>query len=87
MSKLRELWIAAETEVGRMEEEIDALRARVVTYEKGLMAVAEFIRETSGATMNGSFGRWSEFRTGGRFEEWLSDFDDALKALRGEVEK
>mgnify|MGYP001007148592 FL=1 len=52
---------------------------------KGLEAVESLMNESHGVGglhLNGDFAPWSELRTGGRFEEWLIAFDDALNAAR-----
>ena len=63
---------------GQLERELAVAR-------KGLEAVASLMDESQGVGglhMNGDFAPWSELRTGGRFEEWLVAFDDALNAAR-----
>ena len=48
----------------------------------GLRAVAALMDESHGIFglhLNGDPSPWSELRTGGRFEEWLVDFDAALE--------
>jgi hypothetical protein len=50
--------------------------------KKGLEAVATLIDESRGVEglhLNGDIAPWDELRTGGRFETWLLDFDNALK--------
>lgn len=49
---------------------------------RGITAVASLIDESEGVAglhLNGDLAPWSELRTGGRFEEWLVDFDAALR--------
>ena len=63
------------------EEAWDYQQARIEALEKGLQAVAQLIEESSGVSglhMNGDVAPWSDLQTGGRFEEWLIDFDAAL---------
>ncbi len=63
---------------GQLERELAVAR-------KGLEAVESLINEShgvSGLHLNGDLAPWSELRTGGRFEEWLVAFDDALNAMR-----
>ena len=63
---------------GQLERELAVSR-------KGLEAVESLINESHGVGglhLNGDFAPWSELRTGGRFEEWLIAFDDALNAMR-----
>jgi len=58
-----------------LERENEALR-------KGLDAVVALINEShgvSGLHLNGDIAPWGELRTGGSFDEWLSDFDAAIK--------
>ena len=48
---------------------------------KALNAAAELMDESHGVTglhLNGDVAPWDELRTGGRYEEWLVDFDAAL---------
>lgn len=54
---------------------------------KGLLAVASLIHNSKGVAglhLNGDVATWDELRTGGRFEEWLYEFDDALEIAKGE---
>ena len=54
---------------------------RAAELEKALKAVVALIDESKGVTglhLNGDIAPWDELRTGGRFEEWLLDFDAAL---------
>ena len=63
---------------GQLERELAVAR-------KGLEAVESLMNESHGVGglhLNGDFAPWSELRTGGRFEEWLIAFDDALNAMR-----
>ena len=63
---------------GQLERELAVAR-------KGLEAVESLINEShgvSGLHLNGDLAPWNELRTGGRFEEWLIAFDDALNAAR-----
>jgi hypothetical protein len=62
--------------------ELEALRAEVARLRKGIAAVSSLIDESRGVTglhLNGDEAPWDELRTGGRFEEWLLDFDAALE--------
>ena len=57
--------------------EIEALR-------RGLAAVLALIEESYGVAglhLNGDVASWTELRTGGRYEDWLFDFDQAVKRL------
>jgi len=54
---------------------------RHVILVDGLLAVEALINESSGVFglhLNGDPSPWSELRTGGRFEEWLVAFHEAL---------
>jgi len=54
---------------------------RHVILVDGLLAVEALINESRGVFglhLNGDPSPWSELRTGGRFEEWLVAFDEAL---------
>lgn len=70
----------------RQENAIAIVRATAAEAEakamrEGLAAVAALMRESDGVIglhLNGDIAPWSELRTGGRFEEWLRDFDAAL---------
>lgn len=60
------------------QTEIERLRA-------GLRAVSDLIDESHGVAglhRNGDVAPWSDLRTGGKYEEWLVAFDDALKEQR-----
>lgn len=60
--------------VRRLEAENYRLRA-------GLKAVEDLIADSHGVAglhLNGDIAPWAELRTGGRFEEWMIAFDDAL---------
>ena len=51
----------------------------------GLLAVEQLIAESHGVTglhLNGDVAPWDELRTGGRFEDWLFAFDNALEIAR-----
>jgi|GEM_PF-5239675 len=54
---------------------------RHVILVDGLLAVEALINESRGVFglhLNGDPSPWSELRMGGRFEEWLVAFDEAL---------
>jgi hypothetical protein len=74
--------LAAEEEVSWAKaQEADTLRARVAALEAGGRAVLQLINESRGVAglhRNGDVATWDELRTGGRYEEWLVDFDAAL---------
>ena len=61
------------------------LERELAVARKGLEAVESLMNESHGVGglhLNGDFAPWNELRTGGRFEEWLIAFDDALNAAR-----
>lgn len=61
------------------------LERELAVARKGLEAVASLMDESHGVDglhLNGDLAPWDELRTGGRFEEWLVAFDDALNAAR-----
>ena len=57
--------------------EIEGLR-------KGLSSALALINESYGVAglhLNGDVASWNELRTGGTYEDWLFDFDQAVKRL------
>jgi len=67
--------------IRELEQRIKELEQDVTLKQKGLGAVASLINESygvSGLHLNGDIAPWSELQTGGRFEEWLHDFDAAI---------
>ena len=72
------------------ERRLAALENMVFLLAKGLVSVKNLIKESSGVSglhLNGDIASWDELRTGGRFEEWLLDFDKSLAAIeQGEKE-
>jgi hypothetical protein len=68
----------ANTIQGLLEEHFAVLK-------KGLIAVEELMDDSIGVAglhQSGDIAQWPDLRTGGRFEEWLVDFDKALEELR-----
>ena len=66
----------------RVDPMMAALIAENEALRKGLDAVVALINEShgvSGLHLNGNIAPWEELRTGGRFDDWLSDFDAAIK--------
>lgn len=68
---------------GDIEDALIAIetRRRVVLVE-GLLAVEALVNESKGVFglhLNGDPSPWGELRTGGRFEDWLAKFDEALE--------
>ena len=54
---------------------------RRLRAEAGIHAVRDLIADSEGVAglhLNGDMAPWDELRTGGRFEEWLKPFDDAI---------
>ena len=63
-------------------DRIKELEAKLAAAEKALDAVGALINESTGVYglhLNGDPAPWEELRVGGRFEEWLVDFDAAKK--------
>jgi glutaredoxin 2 len=85
--KIQELAVAFHV-LGEKDTEIKALRAKLAEsqalcerMQKGLDAVNALMNESGGVYglhLNGDGASWDSLRTGGRFEEWLVEFDDAL---------
>lgn len=51
----------------------------------GINAAANLMDNSTGVDglhLNGDIAPWGELRTGGMFEEWLVDFDEALEWAR-----
>lgn len=72
-------------------DELDAARAERDALRKGIKAVEDLINDSSGVAglhLNGDYASWESLRTGGHFEEWLIDFDNALAAIeKGETDE
>lgn len=64
-----------ERELAVVTAERDALRRA----HDAVLALINDSRGVVGLHLNGDEASWDELRTGGRFEEWLSPFDDALR--------
>ena len=59
--------------------------AEIKKLVDGLEAVADLIHDSKGVFglhLNGALSPWEELRTGGKYEEWLSKFDEAMKTIR-----
>lgn len=85
----------AAAELTRLRAEVARLEAEKAELRKGLDAVSNLIADSSGVVglhLNGDVATWDELREGGRFEDWLIDFDTAkahseeASALRGDRE-
>ncbi len=53
-------------------------------FKKGIKAVSDMMLETNGVCglhLNGDIAFWHELRSGGKYEEWLLDFDEAEKIV------
>lgn len=62
--------------------EIERLRIDAGRLRKGLSEVEVLIHESAGVYglhLNGDLAPWSSLRTGGGYEDWLAEFDAALK--------
>lgn len=65
-------------------EEINELlkdqHEKITKLRKGIEAVRSLIDESEGVAglhLNGDIASWDELEQGGRFEQWLSDFNEA----------
>ena len=66
---------------------IDSIKVKKLVI--GIWAVEALMDNSSGVDglhLNGDIATWGELRTGGMFESWLVDFDEAL-SIAGELEK
>lgn len=64
-----------------LKEQLAECQAREKVLREALDVVAALIAETSGVVglhLNGDFSPWSDLLEGGRFEEWLVGFSEAL---------
>ena len=53
--------------------------------DKAVRSISELIsfsRGVDGLHLNGDVAPWDELRTGGRFEEWMIEFDEAQEFLQ-----
>ncbi len=67
----------------QLEIELDAVTAERDALRIAHDAVLALINDSRGVVglhLNGDEAPWEELRTGGRFDEWLSPFDDALRS-------
>ena len=58
---------------------------RRLKAQNGLKAVVDLINESEGVIglhQNGDVASWDSLQTGGAFEDWLVDFDDAVDNIR-----
>ena len=66
----------------QLERELAEKTRLLAESRKGLNSVVDLINDSHGVTglhLNGDVAQWEELRTGGRFEDWLIDFDAAIK--------
>lgn len=50
----------------------------------GIKAVIQLIEESKGVSglhLNGDLATWDSLREGGKYEEWLNDFDEAVNTV------
>lgn len=72
-----------DSRIPKNEREWCAAR-EIEELRKGLAAALALIEDSYGVAglhLNGDVAPWHELRTGGRYEEWLFDFDQAVKRL------
>jgi len=75
---------------GQNTGDIEAAVAAIEEHKRkkliaGLLAVQNLIDQSRGVCglhLNGDYETWDELRTGGRFESWLYEFDDAMEIAR-----
>lgn len=63
-----------------LEQAYKLAREQNAIYRRGIIATDELINNSEGVSelhLNGETATWDELRRGGRFEEWLHDFDCA----------
>lgn len=61
-------------------DECKKLREENRKLRLGIKAVRDLINESSGVVglhLNGDIAAWPDLEKGGRFEEWLADFNNA----------
>lgn len=61
---------------------LQAIMPLLEEMDKGIKAVSDLIYDSQGIYglhMNGDVAPWHDLQTGGRFENWLKDFDRAAK--------
>lgn len=66
------------------EQELTKLRSENESLKNGIQAAADVINHSSGVAglhLNGDVAPWTDLLTGGAYEEWLTDFSTAIKAL------
>ncbi len=66
----------------QLQKENAELRADNVKLVKGINAVRDVINNSHGVIglhLNGDIAEWAQLESGGHFQEWLEDFNDAEK--------
>ena len=69
------------SEAAERVRKINVLQEQIKTLKAGLKAVENLIMESNGVIglhLNGDIANWESLRTGGQYEDWLSDYDKAL---------
>lgn len=72
--------VGMEDRVAFDRADLRAVLRRLAVCEGGIKAVAALIAESRGVCglhLNGDEAPWAELQSGGRYEEWLRDFDAA----------
>ena len=70
----------------RLESERKEFVGQIAIMWKAVRAVQDLIEQSQGVYglhLNGDGAPWNSLRTGGQFEQWLIEFDDALEVPRG----
>ena len=63
----------------------ELLKEMAEALDKAVRSISELIsfsRGVDGLHLNGDVAPWDELRTGGRFEEWMIEFDEAQEFLQ-----
>jgi hypothetical protein len=66
-----------------LRQQLTDSQKQVTLLQKGILAVDCLINNSSGVVElhhNGDIAEWGSLRTGGQFESWLVEFDEALAA-------
>ena len=63
-------------------EELTRQRDLAVSALNSVSALIDNSTGVAGLHLNGDVAPWEELRTGGRFESWLLEFDEALAAIK-----
>ena len=65
-------------------------REALLVLKKGIISVQDLIQHSYGVAglhLNGEVAPWGTLREGGKYEEWLIAFDDAVRLIREEGEQ